>query len=180
MSFPAEDAREELERLRKDEQPATASLDTGGKCAIPAYVPDLPAGVRITAEMKQLLSTLVTSDKKRVGFCGCARARVCVLSACPCDSIVISPVTVHIRMGGIGKTTISTWLVREDSTRKVFNQIVWIPFGQEPNLEKLQDLVHMELTGNKFEGDPDATERLLLLKQAMAGKNLLLVLDDLW
>ena len=52
--------------------------------------------------------------------------------------------------------------------------------GQEPNLEKLQDLVHMELTGSKFEGDPDAAERLLLLKQAMAGKNLLLVLDDLW
>ena len=151
-SFSTEDARQELERLRKDERPAVAPTDASGMCAIPAGVPYLPEGLRITAEMKQLLSTLLTAGDKRVGFCG---------------------------MGGIGKTTISTWLVREDSTRKQFAQIVWVALGQEPNLEKLQELVHLELTGNKFDGELTPAERQVVLKQAMAGENLLLVLDDL-
>ena len=83
-------------------------------------------------------------------------------------------------MACAGKTTISTWLVREESTRKQFKQIVWIVLGQEPNLEKLQELVHLELTGQKFEGEPTPEEKLVLLKHAMNGRNLLLVLDDLW
>ena len=37
--FSAEDARQELERLREDEQPAAASADSGGMCALPAQVP---------------------------------------------------------------------------------------------------------------------------------------------
>eukprot|EP01045_Picozoa_sp_COSAG04_P015045 COSAG04_NODE_1165_length_7994_cov_50.104370_3_plen_574_part_00 len=149
----AEDAREELERLRKDEQPAAASADSGGMCALPIQVPKLPAGLRITTEMKQLMSALLTSSNKRIGFCG---------------------------MGGIGKTTISTWLVREEGTRKKYDQILWIPLGQQPNLEKLQELMHLELTDSKFDGDPTPEEKLMALKKAMAGKNLLLVLDDLW
>ena len=68
--FFAEDAREELERLRKDEQPAAVSANAGGLCALPAQVPDLPEGLRITMEMKQLLTALLTSEKKRIGFCG--------------------------------------------------------------------------------------------------------------
>ena len=39
--FSAEVAREELERLRKDEQPAAVS-SAGGICALPIQVPDLP------------------------------------------------------------------------------------------------------------------------------------------
>ena len=49
----ADDAREELERLRKDEQPAAASAESGGMCKLPGQVPDLPEGLRITTEMKQ-------------------------------------------------------------------------------------------------------------------------------
>eukprot|EP01043_Picozoa_sp_COSAG02_P075351 COSAG02_NODE_15501_length_1165_cov_1.338649_1_plen_141_part_10 len=79
-----------------------------------------------------------------------------------------------------GKTTISTWLVLKESTRKQFTQIVWVALGQEPNLENLQELVYLELTSSKFEGEPTPAERRVLLKQAMAGKVLLLVLDDLW
>ena len=103
-------------------------------------------------------------------------------SECVCESVIVSLrlCARHLRMGGIGKTTTSTWLIRQESTRKAFEQIVWVPLGQEPNMVKLQELVHLELTGNKFDGDPDAAERLVLLKQAMSGKKLLLVLDDLW
>lgn len=79
--FTTADARQELERLRNDEQPAVAKIDRSGMCALPAQVPDLPAGLRITTEMKQLLSALLTSSNDRIGFCG---------------------------MGGIGKTTVAT------------------------------------------------------------------------
>ena len=68
--FSSEDVREELERLRKDEQPVAVSTDAGGMCALPAQVPGLPAGLRITTEMKQLLSALLTSSNSRIGFCG--------------------------------------------------------------------------------------------------------------
>ena len=70
-AFSAEDMREELERLHRDEEPAAlASTAAGGLCVLPAQVPELPEGLRITAEMKQLLTALLTSGKSRIGFCG--------------------------------------------------------------------------------------------------------------
>lgn len=71
--FSADDAREELERLRKDEQPAANLAAAGGVCALPAQVPALPDGLRVTPEMKQLLSALLTpshSHGRKLGFCG--------------------------------------------------------------------------------------------------------------
>ena len=51
-AFSAEDMREELERLRKDEQPAAAIATgaTGSLCVLAGQVPDLPEGLRITEE----------------------------------------------------------------------------------------------------------------------------------
>eukprot|EP01043_Picozoa_sp_COSAG02_P075352 COSAG02_NODE_15501_length_1165_cov_1.338649_2_plen_103_part_00 len=69
-AFSTEDVRQELERLRKDERPATMLTDAGSKCAISANVPNLPEGLRITTEMQQLLSTLLSAENRRVGFCG--------------------------------------------------------------------------------------------------------------
>ena len=70
-AFSAEDMREELERLHRDEAPAAlASTTAGGVCVLPAQVPKLPEGLRITAEMKQLLTALLTSGESRIGFCG--------------------------------------------------------------------------------------------------------------
>jgi hypothetical protein len=160
--FSVSDTREELERLRKDEQPAMAmrgeggggfAQRSGGMCVLPAQVPGLPDGLRIIPEMRQLLSSLMTSDKGRVGFCG---------------------------MGGIGKTTISAWIVRQESVRRQFEVIAWVALGQEPNLEKLQSLVMMQLTGSDFDGDPTPEMKQEALKKAMHGKDALLVLDDLW
>ena len=39
-------------------------------------------------------------------------------------------------MGGIGKTTISSWIVRADSCRAFYTQILWVPLGEEPALDR--------------------------------------------
>lgn len=70
--------------------------------------------------------------------------------------------------------------MRHERTRKQFTQIVWIALGQQPNLEKLQELVYLQLTDQKFDAETTPTEKHVLLKKAMAGMKLLLVLDDLW
>lgn len=57
---------------------------------------------------------------------------------------------------------------------------MWLTLGQEPNIAALQTLMYVQITGSDFEGDPTAETKQEHLQQAMAGKNLLLVLDDCW
>ena len=83
------------------------------------------------------------------------------------------------RQGGIGKTTVSTYLVHEEGTRKQFERVVWVALGQEPNLAQLQESVHVQLTGQAFDGQPTAEEKLEALRQAIVGKDVLLVLERL-
>jgi hypothetical protein len=51
---------------------------------------------------------------------------------------------------------------------------VWVALGQHPNIEKLQELLHLELTCSKFEGEPTPEEKRVILKKAMADKNLVI------
>jgi hypothetical protein len=68
--------RGELERLRADLQesgrknhrPAAAAAN--GQCGLPAGVPELPAGLRVSAEMRELATTLLSPAGTRVGFVG--------------------------------------------------------------------------------------------------------------
>ena len=48
---------------------------------LPAQVPDVPEGLRITAEMKQLPAALLTSAKSRIGFCGMVSRSSCFVCA---------------------------------------------------------------------------------------------------
>ena len=73
-----------------------------------------------------------------------------------------------------GKTSISAWLARDREVRRRFEQVVWATLGQEPNLRRLQDAAHWQLTGKAFD---EAKGREAQLRQAMAGKVLLLVVD---
>eukprot|EP01052_Picozoa_sp_SAG31_P023688 SAG31_NODE_1969_length_6771_cov_17.211331_7_plen_1242_part_01 len=152
--FSIDDAREELERLRVEEIPATATEadPADGRCSVPPQVAVLPAGLRVSTEMSQLRRSLLTpvTKKTKLSFCG---------------------------MGGVGKTTISAWLVRDDGVREVFDQVLWAALGQEPNVRSLQEAVYFQLTGNPFD---DAKGREEQMRQAMGGKMILLVLDDLW
>jgi hypothetical protein len=133
----------------------TLSAVGGGQCPLPAGVPPLPPGLRITAEMKQLLAALLSpTSALHIGFCG---------------------------MGGIGKTTVSIWLVRQPQVRENYNQVVWATFGQTPNIQKVQSLVYLQLTGSDLSTkDMSDQEVLQSLQQAFTCKTVLLVLDDVW
>lgn len=156
--FSLDEMRGELLRLQAEIDSSTskpvADLQ-GGACRLPAGVPDPPAGLRISSEMKELLEALVTksSGPSKVGFWG---------------------------QGGVGKTTVSAWLVRQDAVRNLFSQVGWCPLGQSPNIPKSQEMLYLQLTGTELSSEIEPEERHEKLRQAMAGKNVLLVLDDLW
>jgi hypothetical protein len=179
IEFSVEEMRGELGRLMADLHLAKKEMSTGaaeakdrrlleavqlkptltavggGQCPLPAGVPPLPPGLRITAEMKQLLVALLApASTPQIGFCG---------------------------MGGIGKTTVSTWLVRQPQVRDNYNQVVWATFGQSPNIQKVQSFVYLQLTGSDISTkDMSDQEVLQSLQQAFVGKTVLLVLDDVW
>ena len=94
IDFSVAEMRDELERL-KSEIEGIATKGGGGAaavsalCTVPAAVPQLPVGIQISAEMTALLRSVLSSDSsdaQQIGFNG---------------------------MGGIGKTTISSWVARD-------------------------------------------------------------------
>ncbi len=146
------DARNELERLRNEASPAL-NTDLSGPCKLPAQVMQLPSGLQIYDEMHELLSLLTsTESNRRIGFTG---------------------------MGGIGKTTTASWLARQDSCRSKFEVILWIPLGQDANVQHCQDLLLAQLAGGRFDDDLTEDKRREQLKQLLASKKVLLILDDL-
>ena len=159
----AAEAKEELERLRESQTAAqsTSSLmlaDPSQAAMIPAGVPKLPARFHDTREIQTLTrAVLSTSDadrrKPRVGFFG---------------------------MDGIGKTVTGAAIVRNEDVRLHFDGIVWLPLGQTPMIAKLQNLCHMQCTGKELSAELSSEEKKQALQQVMAGKKILLCLDDLW
>ena len=83
-------------------------------------------------------------------------------------------------MGGIGKTVTGAAIVRNDAVRKHFHAIVWLPLGQTPVIPKIQNLCHMQCVGKELSSELSSEEKKEALQQAMAGKRILLCLDDLW
>ena len=71
-------------------------------------------------------------------------------------------------------------IVRDDAVRLYFHAIIWLPLGQHPIVAKLQNLCHMQCTGRELSPELSSDEKKEALQQAMAGKRILLALDDLW
>lgn len=162
--FSVTEMRGELERLKSDLQivlrgkvdasGSGALSGVAGLCSIPAGAPPLPPGLQISSEMQTLFQTVLSpTSSRQIGFCG---------------------------MGGIGKTTISSWIARETSTRTKYDQIVWVTFGQQPVLRNCQAVAYMQLTGKELQATMAAVEIQQMLKTAFHGKTVLLILDDVW
>ena len=84
-------------------------------------------------------------------------------------------------MGGVGKTTTTVALVRDDEVRGRFDRICWVSVGQEPDTATLQQMLFKQLVTRPLSEAAKTDEQLALgeLKNA-AGLTVLLVLDDIW
>ena len=160
----ADEAKEELERLREN---LTATTDSGSTAVladpsqpatIPAGVPKLPSIFQTVEQIQEITRLVLSSavsdmEMSRVGFWG---------------------------MGGIGKTVTGAAIVRNEDVRLHFDIIIWLPLGQTPMISKLQNLCHMQCTGKELSPELSSDEKKETLQQVMAGKRVLLCLDDLW
>ena len=82
--------------------------------------------------------------------------------------------------GGIGKTVISSWLVRQSSVRQAFTKILWVTLGQTPNLDHLQRVLYEQLVaGGAWDESTSDVIKTQRMSEAFSGQNVLLILDDL-
>eukprot|EP01051_Picozoa_sp_SAG22_P005354 SAG22_NODE_315_length_12535_cov_3.240351_13_plen_185_part_00 len=165
------DIRAELARLRADLDSGKAgggggggggeftSFDPAQPAVLPTNVPALPMDYEETSAVKELRALLLQPKtdpkyKTRVGFFG---------------------------MGGMGKTVTGVALARCGQIRAAFDQIIWLPLGQAPVMEKLQRLCVMQLTGKRLPQDfgtlPEE-DKYEMLRGHFAGRNVMLCLDE--
>ncbi|XP_044482272.1 probable disease resistance protein At1g61310 [Mangifera indica] len=79
-------------------------------------------------------------------------------------------------MGGIGKTTLVQELGRKAKMDQLFEDIVFVEVSESPDIKKIQTAIADNL-GLKFENE---SERAKALYSRMEGKNILLILDNIW
>ena len=166
--FSVAEMRDELERLRVEN---SASSQNGGSsigystealmCQLPAMVPPLPRGLFVTSKMEAVLAAVLSNSPAvseaqkscQIGFCG---------------------------MGGIGKTTVSTWVVHNEAVRTQFGMIAWISLGQSPFVDACINLLYLQLAGTELADSLSPDQKHEHLKQAFLNRSVLLVLDDCW
>ena len=85
-------------------------------------------------------------------------------------------------MGGLGKTTLSASIVRLEDVREHFDRITFVSAGQEPAMLELQRTMHLQLAGQPLDEKNAGTSESQreALQMAAAGKQWLVVLDDIW
>jgi len=108
------------------------------------------------------------------------RSRVLIDAYKPIDLQPDQRITSLTGMGGVGKSILATALAQAPDVRRSFQDgIHWITVGRDSST--LQALTRLGLTLNdavdRYTG---VTEARLMLEMALAGKNCLLVLDDVW
>jgi WD40 repeat protein len=84
-------------------------------------------------------------------------------------------------MGGLGKSVLAAAFASSCSTRRVFGDgIVWVRFGQEPDMASRIRLVGQALGDQDLTPYVDLSAGKLRLMTLLADRACLLVLDDLW
>ena len=105
--FTFDEMREELERLRGTTGSGAAEPEL---FVLPANVPPAPPGLFVTERMEAVSDAVLSgTSPTQVGFCG---------------------------MGGIGKTTVSSWIAHQPAVRKSFKIMLWVTLGQTPDIDR--------------------------------------------
>ena len=146
---------------------ADDSVDNHQSLAVvPAEVPHLSANVRKAAEMDQLKALLLDSgDDAKRGF--------------EVSSQKKSKTGLH-GMGGIGKTVMAAWIARDLEIRAHFDLIIWVTCSQDPNVDRLLQLMYLQATGKDLAPGKAPEEVRQMVSDAVADKNILLIIDDVW
>ena len=168
-AFSVDELRAELERMRqrmlqpsprptRRSNAASASLSSRsnpgqGAARLPASVPGAMENMRVTGTMRQIAEAVCDPAARQVGICG---------------------------MGGVGKSTLSAWVVRQDTVRRRFQAICWVPLGQKPDIEVSLSVLYLQLTKRPLPDGLNDAERDQTITQAFHGKAVLLVVDDAW
>lgn len=154
------ETKHELQRFLRREQPvsvaAAATAAATAEATLPAEVPEPPPFMMVTPDMDEAKALLMRQLGGR------------------------SETVVVIGMGGIGKTTYCSWLCHQQQVLANFEKVVWLTLGQEADVDRLLQLVYLQLEGQEL--PPSLSKHLVkeFVKQAMADKRLLLVIDDAW
>lgn len=83
-------------------------------------------------------------------------------------------------MGGIGKTVIANMIANDPDVQKMFpDGILWIAFGQQPNVVELLNTITKAFKLSVPE-IIDSHKGKTTLQKELEGKKFLLILDDVW
>jgi antitoxin component HigA of HigAB toxin-antitoxin module len=83
-------------------------------------------------------------------------------------------------MGGIGKTVLATALALDEEVRRAFpDGVIWITFGQTPQILTWQSYIAQELGDNQA-AFTEISLAKAQLRELLTGKACLLILDDVW
>ena len=79
------------------------------------------------------------------------------------------------QQGGVGKTTIAAALVHDEAIRSLYEKIVWVSVGQEPDIRELQESIHVQLTKQNIPESAKTADVVgAAIRDAAKGSNVLL------
>eukprot|EP00615_Pteridomonas_danica_P004176 CAMPEP_0114340100 /NCGR_PEP_ID=MMETSP0101-20121206/8156_1 /TAXON_ID=38822 ORGANISM="Pteridomonas danica, Strain PT" /NCGR_SAMPLE_ID=MMETSP0101 /ASSEMBLY_ACC=CAM_ASM_000211 /LENGTH=825 /DNA_ID=CAMNT_0001473259 /DNA_START=811 /DNA_END=3285 /DNA_ORIENTATION=+ len=142
---------------------------------LPSTLPELPSAFMprsdILDQLKSCLSITNDNSEEEETMSHQLNSNRCVLQG----------------MGGMGKSTLVASFAYDTEVRAAFDKIVWISLGQNPDIQALQESVHLQLTGEPLPASISALpqsiipqQRRAALRSAAAGTDVLLILDDVW